>query len=89
MDSGYTASITRVMGARDRAALIAGCRDAGRSSAARGGDHLLHSLGPGACRHSWGFIQGSDVIRWKRGLVLLILALGCLFVGSGRRVAVV
>jgi hypothetical protein len=28
-----------------------------------------------------GFIPGSDVIRWKRGLLLLILALACLFVG--------
>jgi hypothetical protein len=28
-----------------------------------------------------GFIPGSDVIRWKRGLVLLVVALGCLFFG--------
>ena len=28
-----------------------------------------------------GFIPGSDVIRWKRGLVFLALALGCLFFG--------
>ncbi|MFL5820050.1 MAG: hypothetical protein ACJ76S_05130 [Solirubrobacteraceae bacterium] len=28
-----------------------------------------------------GFIPGSDVIRWKRGVVFLILALACLFVG--------
>ena len=28
-----------------------------------------------------GFIPGSDVIRWKRGLIFLIVAAGCLFVG--------
>jgi len=28
-----------------------------------------------------GFIPGSDVIRWKRGLLCLVLALICLFVG--------
>ncbi|HKG16917.1 MAG TPA: hypothetical protein VKA96_04435 [Solirubrobacteraceae bacterium] len=31
-----------------------------------------------------GFIPGSDVIRWKRGLVFLALALGCLFFGVRR-----
>ena len=28
-----------------------------------------------------GFIPGSDVIRWKRGVLFLILALACLFFG--------
>jgi hypothetical protein len=31
-----------------------------------------------------GWISGSDVIRWKRDLVCLILALTCLFVGFGQ-----
>ena len=31
-----------------------------------------------------GIIPGSDVIRWKRGVLFLVLAVGCLFFGVRR-----
>src|SRR5919206_491283 len=65
---------------RERRTLAADPADRGRRHPPRRRDH--HFVVPAQGLPSFmGFIPGSDVIRWKRGLILLLVALGCLFFG--------